>query len=480
MPPSKKKRGKAAGHQPANVQLIKAADEGDTAAVARLLAAGADPNALASGRDPSGKAFQTTALIEAAGEGRPETVRLLLDAGADPSLANGEGFAPLMGAALRGQLEVLRLLLARGAAADAAHPHNGWTAFHHACFESQVECAEALARAGCDVGIKAKYGGKTGIELADGEGHGEVAARLRAVAGEQLRAAGPSPAPMPAAVSADEGVVDQLAQAAAEGDGAAVARLLAVGGDPNALLPLRNVSGGVAQTTALGAAVEYDRLEAARLLLDAGADPSLVGGDGSTPLMFAAATGHLQMLRLLLARGAPVDTVRPAGGSTAFHHACYNNQAECAEALARAGCDVGLKATDGRPGRELAERQGHAAVVARLRAVVGEQLRAAQAAGPSPAPAAVAVAADEGAVDLLAQAAWEGEGVAVARLLAAGGDPNALVPWRDASGEALHTTALHVAAACGKLDAARLLLDAGADPSRGDGNGDTSHGWYCH
>jgi hypothetical protein len=44
-------------------------------------------------------------------------------------------------------------------------------------------------------------------------------------------------------------------------------------------------------------------------------------------------------------------------------------QVECAEALARAGCDVGVKDKKGRIGRELAEVQGHAEMVARLRAV---------------------------------------------------------------------------------------------------------------
>ena len=54
--------------------------------------------------------------------------RLLLDAGADPSRADGDGTTPLMAAALRGQLEVLRLLLGRGAAVDAVSPRTGFTA----------------------------------------------------------------------------------------------------------------------------------------------------------------------------------------------------------------------------------------------------------------------------------------------------------------------------------------------------------------
>ena len=89
--------------------------------------------------------------------------------------------------------------------------------------------------------------------------------------------------------------------------------------------------------------------------------------------------------RLLLARGATVDGANPATGGTAFHCACRNNQPECVEVLIRAGCDVGPKNIDGMTGRELAEAAGHVGVVALLRTVVAEQLRAAQAAaGPAP------------------------------------------------------------------------------------------------
>ena len=44
-------------------------------------------------------------------------------------------------------------------------------------------------------------------------------------------------------------------------------------------------------STALVAAA-HGRLEVARLLLDAGADPSLAASDGLTPLMCAAGQGH--------------------------------------------------------------------------------------------------------------------------------------------------------------------------------------------
>jgi ankyrin repeat protein len=342
-------------------------------------------------RLPSGEVFQGTALGEAAAKGQLEAARLLLDAGADPSLADGDGSTPLMAAAGEGQLEVLRLLLARCAAVDAVDGRDlGWTAFHTACYHGQPECAEALARAGCDVGLK-NSDGRTGRELAEGRGHAAVVERLRAVVAEQLLAAqavGPAPAPEPTAVVGDGGPADHLlGDAVRKGNRAAVARRLAAGADPNASVTGRTPSGEVVQTTVLAVAAGHGRLEAARLLLEGGADPSLAGGEGFTPLMAAARNGQLEVLRLLLGRGAAVDAVGPTErpsakcprfqgsvtafgeGWTAFQTACFNNPPECVEALARAGCDVGVKANDGKTGQQLAEAQGSREVARRLRAL---------------------------------------------------------------------------------------------------------------
>ena len=107
------------------------------------------------------------------------------------------------------------------------------------------------------------------------------------------------------------------------------------------------------------------------MLLEGGADPDLADSTGQTPLMGAAACGHLEALRLLFARGAALDlrwcAIRGADGATAFgdgatafHLACEADQADCAEALARAGCDVGIKnCVVGLTGRQIAEKLGH-------------------------------------------------------------------------------------------------------------------------
>jgi ankyrin repeat protein len=126
------------------------------------------------------------------------------------------------------------------------------------------------------------------------------------------------------------------------------------------------------QESVLIAASRNGHLEVVRLLLEGGADPRRERGKGHTPLTalrWAASTGHLEMLRLLLGHGAAVDTACTKEHATAFHYACLHNHAGCVEALARAGCDIGLKTKNGLTGREIAEKEGSKDTVRRLRAL---------------------------------------------------------------------------------------------------------------
>jgi ankyrin repeat protein len=68
--------------------------------------------------------------------------------------------------------------------------------------------------------------------------------------------------------------------------------------------------------------------------------------DGSvvvSPLIAAATAGNVGTLRVLLAAGAAVNAVH--GGRTAFSCAYGESQAECAEALIRAGADTAIYGT---------------------------------------------------------------------------------------------------------------------------------------
>ncbi|MFG3518359.1 ankyrin repeat domain-containing protein [Streptomyces bobili] len=90
-------------------QVTWAAENGDVAAVARLLDAGADVDAPNSAR--------RTALERVVSAGHAETVRLLLAAGADPRRPAGEyeELTPLPLAAMSPDVEVVTALLTVGA-----------------------------------------------------------------------------------------------------------------------------------------------------------------------------------------------------------------------------------------------------------------------------------------------------------------------------------------------------------------------------
>ena len=281
MPPSKKNRSDPARRQPAagddGEKLLAAAVKGDGEAVARLLAAGANPNASISNPNTSHNQDQTTPLCLTVVNGRLEATRLLLDGGADPNRSVSNGFTPLMIAAANSHLEMLRLLLGRGAALDAAQPGTGRTAFHIACFNNRSDAAEAMIEAGSDVDLK-DCNGETGFELAERQGHAafrELKIRLKVAEGlvERLRAAQATacpelqPAPEPELKLTDAagpGAAD-LISAAMNGDGAAVARLLSAGADANAWMATRrNTTAEWHHTTPLWAAAQLDTMQARR------------------------------------------------------------------------------------------------------------------------------------------------------------------------------------------------------------------------
>jgi hypothetical protein len=92
--------------------VFGAAEEGDAAAVARLLASGASADERVA---PGGE----TPLMRAAARGHEDVARVLLDAGADACADRADGFTPLILAVFFGHEGVVRLLVERGADASA-------------------------------------------------------------------------------------------------------------------------------------------------------------------------------------------------------------------------------------------------------------------------------------------------------------------------------------------------------------------------
>jgi len=103
---------------------------------------------------------------------------------------------------------------------------------------------------------------------------------------------------------------------------------------------LTDVSG--IEGTALAGVVIEDYLEAARLLLDLGADVNTRGLSDETPLMYAAHLGYREMVGLLLGRGADVNA-RDEMLETALFKAARHGYAEICEALLEAGAEPDIQ-----------------------------------------------------------------------------------------------------------------------------------------
>lgn len=108
--------------------------------------------------------------------------------------------------------------------------------------------------------------------------------------------------------------------------------------------------------TALHLAAFFGEEDAARALLERGADVNLVARHESihvTPLHSAASGGHAAIVELLLEHGADPNAAQD-GGFTPLHSAAQNDDRGSVEALLDAGADPSLATDEGQLPADLA------------------------------------------------------------------------------------------------------------------------------
>lgn len=165
-----------------------------------------------------------------------------------------------------------------------------------------------------------------------------------------------------AAEHAAQGRELDVCEAAALGDLEALRHLVLVDGP-----------GSVAARTSDGftalhlAAFFSGSTDAARLLLDAGADVDAEAAEGTDlhPLHSAAAVGHTEIVGLLLDHGATPDAVQ-VRGFTALHAAAAIGADAMVDRLLRAGADPARVSADGRTPSAMARELGHPETAATL------------------------------------------------------------------------------------------------------------------
>ena len=118
--------------------------------------------------------------------------------------------------------------------------------------------------------------------------------------------------------------------------------------------------------TPLHLACFFRRLEAAQVLLAAGADPKAVSSSRIAVIHSAAASGDTAIVKLVLAAGADPN-VQQQGGYTALQAAAMDNNLEMAKALLQAGADRSIKNDEGLTAEDMAAKAGATNVVELLR-----------------------------------------------------------------------------------------------------------------
>lgn len=227
--------------------LCQAARRGLSEAVSILLALGADPNYIYREDESTQSALYSSCI-----RGHEEVVRILLDNGADMEMRTGagsKGYTPLDLACTWGRLGVVRLLLERGASVTAKD-EDGFMPLHAAAKWGAYSCADALLE------------------------HRRF--------DEYLSADDPTPLPL--------AVLNQKYKTAEV--------LLRHGLDPNS-----HDSDG----TALWHAIETDRVDMCRLLLDYKADTNAHTENSAPPLVLAMQNGKIEIIKMLVEKGADIE-----------------------------------------------------------------------------------------------------------------------------------------------------------------------------
>ena len=318
-------------------QAAAAAREGDLEALKDLLSSSP---AVLTARDSEGRTLLDLACRSATGDiaipyqpGTPEqhaAVDLILKAGADPSVADHDNWSPLHTAGMAGHSDLARRLVAAGASVESdAYGKEGGSPLSYALFYAKTYMGEVLVPVYPDnLRAAAALGNDLDRFVDDDE--------LTPDAYHGLDFYAPEFFPVWDRIRSRQEVLDEaLSWAARNNQCESMAALGALGADVNAN-PFRG--------TPLLWACYSDKVEAAGWLLDHGADPDLrhyFGGENhgvdAVAMHLAAQYNCVGCLKLLLDRGADPTIVDGTHDGTPKVWAKFQGATDAVEILNRRG-----------------------------------------------------------------------------------------------------------------------------------------------
>jgi ankyrin repeat protein len=236
--------------------LVNAVKDGDLASVRAMLAKTVNVNETA--RDGS------TAVLWAVYQSDVAMVRALVSAGAKLNMPNRYGVTPLLQASRTGDAPMIAELLKSGAdVRKSIHPE-GETPLMAASRTGKIDAVNLLIKAESDPNAADTYQGETALMWAAQEGHVEVVNALMAAGANTNTKASVSQLMTRKNADHPTGGFTALMFAVREGHEDAVRALVKGGAD----LKITNGDG----LTATSIAIENDRFDLAKTLLDLGAD----------------------------------------------------------------------------------------------------------------------------------------------------------------------------------------------------------------
>ncbi|KAJ6572494.1 hypothetical protein DFH09DRAFT_1362444 [Mycena vulgaris] len=290
-------------------------------------------------------------LYWAAKLGFLQILRLLLERGADVNAQGGYYGNALQAASVKGHLDLARLLLEHGADVDSQGGYYG-NALQAASVKGHLDLARLLLQHGADVDSQGGYYGNA-LQAVSVEGHLDLA-RLLLERGADVNAQGGYYG-NPLQAASVKGHLDQARLLLERGadvnawggwDGNALQAVSVKGHLDLARLLLEHGADVNARVGWYGNALEvaslHGHLDLARLLLQRGADVSAQGGRYGTALQVTSSNGHLDLARLLLEHGADVNA-QDGDNGTALQVALENGHLDLAQLLLEYKADVNVQ-----------------------------------------------------------------------------------------------------------------------------------------